>query len=298
MPRARKETPRIPKLAGWGRRGPVRRGRTTVQSRLVGCSASQITASWGAARSAEAMAHVDPGQDRSTRTNPCPRWEGMAHRWRGPGDAARHAQHAVRGADLGQMGRGVDTDSAISRSGEWGSRGMARGRPHAAAGETSGVPGGVRDPRLRCRSSGGFRAFQEVRKFRETLPFMNAPITEARSFTPGSRAPPRRASCRWAPSSRRSPSSTGASSSASSATRDSSTYLHRGLKLSRGWPIYRRAAAWLVQRFPEVLEPIREGKLCFTTAAGWPRWRRRRTWPRCFRDSTACPAGVPELAAA
>ncbi len=44
-------------------------------------------------------------------------------------------------------------------------------------------------------------------------------------------------------------------------------YLHRGLKLSRAAAHHRRAAAWLVQRFPEVLEPIREGKLCFTTAS-------------------------------
>ena len=44
-------------------------------------------------------------------------------------------------------------------------------------------------------------------------------------------------------------------------------YLHQGLKLSRAAAHHRRAAAWLVQRFPDVLEPIREGKLCFTTAA-------------------------------
>jgi 5-methylcytosine-specific restriction endonuclease McrA len=45
------------------------------------------------------------------------------------------------------------------------------------------------------------------------------------------------------------------------------SYLHRGLKLSRAAAHHRRAAAWLVERFPEVLAPIREGKLCFTTAA-------------------------------
>jgi hypothetical protein len=44
-------------------------------------------------------------------------------------------------------------------------------------------------------------------------------------------------------------------------------YLHKGLKLSRGAAHYRRAAAWLVERFPEVLEPIRDGRLCFTTVA-------------------------------
>lgn len=44
-------------------------------------------------------------------------------------------------------------------------------------------------------------------------------------------------------------------------------YLHEGLRLSRSAAHHRRAAAWLVQKFPEVLEPIRDGKLCFTTAA-------------------------------
>ena len=44
-------------------------------------------------------------------------------------------------------------------------------------------------------------------------------------------------------------------------------YLHKGLRLSRGAAHYRCAAAWLVQRFPEVLEPIRDGRLCFTTVA-------------------------------
>ncbi len=44
-------------------------------------------------------------------------------------------------------------------------------------------------------------------------------------------------------------------------------YLHKGLKLSRAAAHHRRAAAWLVQRFPAVLEPIRDGRLCFTTAA-------------------------------
>ena len=38
-------------------------------------------------------------------------------------------------------------------------------------------------------------------------------------------------------------------------------YLHKGLGLSRGAAHYRRAGAWLVQRFPEVLEPIRDGRL-------------------------------------
>ena len=44
-------------------------------------------------------------------------------------------------------------------------------------------------------------------------------------------------------------------------------YLHRGLRLSRGAAHHRRAAAWLVARFPEVLGPIQDGRLCFTTAS-------------------------------
>ncbi len=44
-------------------------------------------------------------------------------------------------------------------------------------------------------------------------------------------------------------------------------YLHKGLSLSRSAAHHRRAAAWLVQRFPEVLEPIEQGRLCFTTAS-------------------------------
>ncbi len=44
-------------------------------------------------------------------------------------------------------------------------------------------------------------------------------------------------------------------------------YLHRGLKLSRGAAHYRRAGASLVQRFPEVLAPIEDGRLCLSTVA-------------------------------
>ncbi len=42
-------------------------------------------------------------------------------------------------------------------------------------------------------------------------------------------------------------------------------YLHRRRKLSRGAAHYRRVAAGLVDRFPEVVEPLRDGRLCFTT---------------------------------
>jgi hypothetical protein len=41
-------------------------------------------------------------------------------------------------------------------------------------------------------------------------------------------------------------------------------YLHRELGLSRGSAHYRKVAAQLVQQFPEVVEPLRSGKLCIT----------------------------------
>jgi hypothetical protein len=42
-------------------------------------------------------------------------------------------------------------------------------------------------------------------------------------------------------------------------------YLHRELGLSRGAAHYRRVAAELVRSYPEVLEPIRDGRLCFSS---------------------------------
>ena len=42
-------------------------------------------------------------------------------------------------------------------------------------------------------------------------------------------------------------------------------YLHRDLGLSTGAAHYRKVAAHLIQRFPEVVEPLRAGKLCITS---------------------------------
>ncbi len=44
-------------------------------------------------------------------------------------------------------------------------------------------------------------------------------------------------------------------------------YLNRGLGLSRAAAHHRRSAARLIQQFPEVLQPIEQGTLCFTTAS-------------------------------
>ncbi len=42
-------------------------------------------------------------------------------------------------------------------------------------------------------------------------------------------------------------------------------FLHRELGLSKGAAHYRKTAAELIQRFPEIVEPLRDGKLCLTT---------------------------------
>ena len=42
-------------------------------------------------------------------------------------------------------------------------------------------------------------------------------------------------------------------------------YLLRELRLSRGAAHYRKVAARLVARFPEVVEPLRDGRLCLTS---------------------------------
>ena len=42
-------------------------------------------------------------------------------------------------------------------------------------------------------------------------------------------------------------------------------FLHRELGLSKGAAFYRKTAAELIQRYPEVVEPLRQGKLCITS---------------------------------
>src|SRR5512146_259820 len=42
-------------------------------------------------------------------------------------------------------------------------------------------------------------------------------------------------------------------------------FLHRELGLSKGAAHYRKTAAGLVRRFPEIIEPLRDGRLCITS---------------------------------
>jgi hypothetical protein len=59
-------------------------------------------------------------------------------------------------------------------------------------------------------------------------------------------------------------------------------YLHRELGMSKGAAHYRKTAAELVRRVPEVVEPLREGLLCML-------WNDRSTAPnvRSFRPDQA-----------
>ncbi|HET7824854.1 MAG TPA: HNH endonuclease [Anaeromyxobacter sp.] len=67
------------------------------------------------------------------------------------------------------------------------------------------------------------------------------------------------------------------------------SFLHRELRLSRGAAYYRQAAATLVQRHPEVLEPIRDGRLCITSLVELPKVvtpeNRHEVLPRFFHCS-------------
>jgi 5-methylcytosine-specific restriction endonuclease McrA len=44
-------------------------------------------------------------------------------------------------------------------------------------------------------------------------------------------------------------------------------FLHRELRLSRGAAFYRKTAVELIHRFPEVVAPLRDGRLCLMTVA-------------------------------
>jgi 5-methylcytosine-specific restriction endonuclease McrA len=66
-------------------------------------------------------------------------------------------------------------------------------------------------------------------------------------------------------------------------------YLQRELRLSDGAAHFRKVAARLIQRFPEVVYPLREGKLCITSIVELARVmtpeNRQETLPRFFHMS-------------
>ncbi len=66
-------------------------------------------------------------------------------------------------------------------------------------------------------------------------------------------------------------------------------FLHRELGLSKGAAHYRKTAAELVQRFPEIVEPLRDGRLCITSIVHLAKVltpeNRHETLPRFFHRS-------------
>src|SRR5512138_3365934 len=66
-------------------------------------------------------------------------------------------------------------------------------------------------------------------------------------------------------------------------------FLHRELGLSKGASHFRKVAAELVQRFPEVVEPLRDGRLCITSVVELARVitpeNRTEVLPRFFHSS-------------
>jgi hypothetical protein len=66
-------------------------------------------------------------------------------------------------------------------------------------------------------------------------------------------------------------------------------FLHRKLGLSKGAAQYRKTAAELLQRVPEIVEPIRDGRLCLTVVVELARVltpeNQREVLPRFFHLS-------------
>jgi hypothetical protein len=74
------------------------------------------------------------------------------------------------------------------------------------------------------------------------------------------------------------------------------SFLHRELGLSNAAAHYRKVAVGLIQDFPEVVEPLRQGKLCLTSVADLARVmtpeNRAEVLPRFFHRSRPRPGGL------
>src|SRR5207248_8190102 len=66
-------------------------------------------------------------------------------------------------------------------------------------------------------------------------------------------------------------------------------FLHRELGMSRGAAHYRKTAAELMQKFPEIVEPLRDGRLCITSIVQLAKvltpGNRYETLPKFFQRS-------------
>jgi hypothetical protein len=74
------------------------------------------------------------------------------------------------------------------------------------------------------------------------------------------------------------------------------SFLHRELGLSNAAAHYRKVAVGLIRDFPEVVEPLRHGKLCLTSVADLAREmtpeNRAEVLPRFFHRSRPRPGGL------
>ncbi len=140
-----------------------------------------------------------------------------------------------------------------------GRRGNGAGCRAFRAGAAPEIPGEVRDPGAGIRAGGHSRAFGEGRKSRAMVDCMNA----------------REWSLRIAELSRRENSSLvdlllalaefdrlGVWRQLGHASLFD--FLHREVGLSRGSAYYRQVASRLLGRFPEIAEPLRDGRLCIS----------------------------------
>ena len=83
-------------------------------------------------------------------------------------------------------------------------------------------------------------------------------------------------------------------------------FLHRELGLSKGAAHYRQTAAKLVRRFPEIVEPLRDGRLCITSIIPLAKVltpeNRKETLPKFFqrskREAMAVAAAIQPATAA
>ena len=174
----------------------------------------------------------------------------------------------VRRSALGQMGtftrslltrfRASDASPPRSR------RRTPLSPPHAPAAPRVQSAAAPPTPASRSRPSGRLRAFPDAPKTRETIPHDQRPVRR------------RESSRRLADLLRREHAAL-ADFLVALADFDRQRlwlqlgypnlfeFLHRELGLSRGAAHYRKVAARLVQRFPEVVEPLRDGRLCMSS---------------------------------
>ncbi len=201
----------------------------------------------------------------------------------------RAGGRGVRAADVGQMGRGVDRDSANSRSGEWGERGRRVSRPHFAVTARATLLARFEfSARESVPAASPVRLARPGNRMREWMHERERPLLRPR-ILPQSRcpSPPRARRARGFP---RRPLRVRPDGRISQPRlRERLRLPARELGLSRGAAHYRKVAARLVARFPEVVEPLRDGRLCLSSILALAKViteaNRHEVLPRFFHQS-------------